>query len=88
MYFWQAWDVTTTGGGEVSLHLEDSKAMEISCMKFSSSGAMLAVVINNCDHVIVLETDTGAILHKLEVGQLRISTGVPLHPIFVLGSGY
>ena len=61
------WDTTSTGEGEQSLHGEDRKAMEIAALEFSQDGSKLAAVINNCDYVQVLETESGKLLTCIKV---------------------
>lgn len=61
------WDTTSTGEGEQSLHGGDTKAMEIATLEFSHDGSKLAAVINNCDYVQVLETESGKLLTSIKV---------------------
>lgn len=60
------WDTTSTGKGEESLNGGDTKAMEISALEFSHDGTKLAVIVNNCDYVHVLETESGKIISTIE----------------------
>ncbi|XP_073254958.1 uncharacterized protein [Porites lutea] len=60
------WDTTSTGAGEQSLHGGDTKAMEIAALEFSHDGSKLAAVIDNCDYVQVLETESGKLLTSIE----------------------
>lgn len=63
----KVWDTTSTGEGEQSLHGGDTKAMEIAALEFSHDGSKLAAVINNCDYVQVLETESGKLLTSIKV---------------------
>ncbi|XP_078381360.1 uncharacterized protein LOC144664106 [Oculina patagonica] len=60
------WDTTSTGAGEKPLNGGDTKAMEISALEFSHDGTKLAVIVNNCDYVHVLETESGKILTTIK----------------------
>ena len=63
----KVWDTTSTGAGEQSLHGGDTKAMEIAALEFSHDGSKLAAVIDNCDYVQVLETESGKLLTSIKV---------------------
>lgn len=63
----EVWDTTSTGAGEQSLHGGDTKAMEIAALEFSHDGSKLAAVIDNCDYVQVLETESGKLLTSIKV---------------------
>lgn len=65
--FFKIWDTTSTGAGEKPLNGGDTKAMEISALEFSHDGTKLAVIVNNCDYVHVLETESGKILTTIKV---------------------
>ena len=41
--------------------------MEIAALEFSHDGSKLAAVINNCDYVQVLETESGKLLTSIKV---------------------
>lgn len=71
--FFKIWDTTSTGKGEESLNGGDTKAMEISALEFSHDGTKLAVIVNNCDYVHVLETESGKIISIIEVCNTTIS---------------
>lgn len=47
--------------------------MEISALEFSHDGTKLAVIVNNCDYVHVLETESGKILTTIKVCNTTIS---------------
>lgn len=72
-FFFKIWDTTSTGKGEESLNGGDTKAMEISALEFSHDGTKLAVIVNNCDYVHVLETESGKIISTIEVCNTTIS---------------
>ena len=72
--FYKIWDTTSTGTGEESLNGGDTKAMEISALEFSHDGTKLAVIVNNCDYVQVLETESGKIITTIKVCNTTIST--------------
>ena len=72
-FFFKIWDTTSTGAGETPLNSGDTKAMEISALEFSHDGTKLAVIVNNCDYVHVLETESGKILTTIKVCNTTIS---------------
>ena len=41
--------------------------MEISALEFSHDGTKLAVIVNNCDYVHILETESGKIITTIKV---------------------
>ena len=67
VFLFKVWDTTSTGAGEQSLHGGDTKAMEIAALEFSHDGSKLAAVIDNCDYVQVLETESGKLLTSIKV---------------------
>ena len=67
VFRFKVWDTTSTGAGEQSLHGGDTKAMEIAALEFSHDGSKLAAVIDNCDYVQVLETESGKLLTSIKV---------------------
>ena len=73
LFFFKIWDTTSTGTGEESLNGGDTKAMEISALEFSHDGTKLAVIVNNCDYVQVLETESGKNITTIKVCNTTIS---------------
>ena len=45
----------------------DTKSGEINALEFSHDGTKLAVIVDNCDYVQVLETESGKILTTIKV---------------------
>lgn len=88
-FFFKIWDTTSTGKGEESLNGGDTKAMEISALEFSHDGTKLAVIVNNCDYVHVLETESGKIISTIEVCNTTISdTSLILVTYNMFGENY
>ncbi|KAL9963651.1 hypothetical protein ACROYT_G027178 [Oculina patagonica] len=56
------WDTTSTGAGEKPLPYGRS----ITALEFSHDGTKLAVIVENCDYVPVLETESGKIITTIE----------------------
>lgn len=83
-FFLKIWDTTSTGAGETPLNSGDTKAMEISALEFSHDGAKLAVIVNNCDYVHVLETESGKILTTIKVCNTTILVTV----IYIFGEKF
>lgn len=63
--------------------------MEISALEFSHDGTKLAVIVNNCDYVHVLETESGKIISTIEVCNTTISdTSLILVTYNMFGENY
>ena len=86
--FFKIWDTTSRGTGEKPLDGGDTKAMEISALEFSHDGTKLAVIVNNCDYVHILETESGKILTTIEVCYTTISNILLMLVIDIFAENY